>query len=106
VRALAAFRRERVGPATQRCHRSAEPVRVIAMFLIPTSTVRCAQCARLSGRIENGVFMPETSGARPTAARGGSRCGHCGGGLYLDPEVVPSPAQAAYVAAVRQRVAR
>jgi hypothetical protein len=76
------------------------------MSLIPVSTVRCAQCARSSGRIVNSVFVPETSSPRPTPARGGSRCGRCGGGLYLDPEEVPTPTQAAYVAAVRRSVAR
>ena len=74
------------------------------MSLIPVSTVRCAQCARSSGRIVNSVFVPETSSPAPTAGRGGSRCGHCGGGLYLEPEVDPTPAQAAYVAAVRRSV--
>jgi len=52
----------------------------------------------------NSVFVPETSSPAPTAGRGGSRCGHCGGGLYLEPEVDPTPAQAAYVAAVRRSV--
>jgi hypothetical protein len=76
------------------------------MSLIPVSTVKCAQCARSSGRIVNSVFVLETNSPAPRPARGGSRCGYCGGGLYLDPEGVPTPSQATYVAAVRRSVTR
>jgi hypothetical protein len=50
----------------------------------------------------NSVFSPEPGGATPIAARSGSRCGHCGGGLVLEPEQALTPAEATFVAAVRQ----
>ena len=71
------------------------------MFLIPTSTVRCAQCSRRSGRIVNLVFVPETGSKHPVVARGISNCGDCGGRLYFEAEVKPSREQAAFLESVR-----
>jgi hypothetical protein len=72
------------------------------MSLIPTSTVRCTTCARSAGRIVNSVFVPHADGARPLPRRTGSRCGYCGGGLYLEAEEMPTATQAAFLAAVRR----
>lgn len=69
---------------------------------IPTSTVRCLKCARPSGRIVNSVFVPEAGSPQPVSRRGGSRCGYCGSGLFLEPEETPTASQAAFVAAVRR----
>ena len=56
----------------------------------------------MSGRIVNSVFSPEPGGRRPVTSRSGSRCGHCGGGLVLEPEGAVTAEQASFVAAVRR----
>ena len=51
--------------------------------------VHCMLCGRHSGQIRDGAFRRLPS-APPLAVRGGrSRCGYCGGSLYLEAEDSP-----------------
>lgn len=51
--------------------------------------VHCMLCGRLSGHVRNGTFyrLPE---APPIVVKAGrSRCGFCGGSIYLEAEESP-----------------
>jgi hypothetical protein len=48
------------------------------------------------------VFVPTSPHNHPIAAPTGSRCGSCGGRLYLEAEGAVTAAQAAYLAAARK----
>jgi hypothetical protein len=51
--------------------------------------VSCMMCGRASGCVRNGAFERLPT-APPLDARGGrSRCGFCGGSLYLEAEDSP-----------------
>jgi hypothetical protein len=51
--------------------------------------VHCMLCGRAAGQLRDGKFRRHT-GAPPLAVRGGqSRCGYCGGSLYLEAEDSP-----------------
>jgi hypothetical protein len=51
--------------------------------------VHCMLCGRASGQVRNGKFQRLPS-APPLATRAGqSRCGFCGGSLYLEAEDSP-----------------
>jgi hypothetical protein len=51
--------------------------------------VHCMLCGRPSGQVRNGAFRRLPS-APPLAVRAGkTRCGYCGGSLYLEAEDSP-----------------
>jgi hypothetical protein len=51
--------------------------------------VHCMLCGRASGQVRNGAFQ-RLSSAPPLKQQGGSsRCGFCGGSLYLEAEDSP-----------------
>jgi hypothetical protein len=51
--------------------------------------VHCMLCGRASGQVRDGAFR-RFQGAPPLAVRAGqSRCGFCGGSLYLEAEDSP-----------------
>ena len=51
--------------------------------------VHCMLCGRASGQLRDGAFRRLAS-APPLAVRDGqSRCGYCGGSLYLEAEDSP-----------------
>jgi hypothetical protein len=51
--------------------------------------VHCMLCGRASGQVRDGTFRRLPS-APPLAVRAGrSRCGYCGGSLYLEVEDSP-----------------
>lgn len=51
--------------------------------------VHCMLCGRASGQVRNGSFQ-RGAGAPPLKTQGGrSRCGFCGGSLYLEAEDSP-----------------
>jgi len=51
--------------------------------------VHCMLCGRASGQVRNGTFHRLRT-APPLKTQGGSsRCGFCGGGLYLEAEDSP-----------------
>jgi hypothetical protein len=51
--------------------------------------VHCMLCGRASGQVRNGKFRRLPS-APPLKAQGGqSRCGFCGGSLYMEAEDSP-----------------
>ena len=51
--------------------------------------VHCMLCGRHSGQVRDGTFR-RLQGAPPLAVRAGkSRCGYCGGSLYLEAEDSP-----------------
>ena len=51
--------------------------------------VHCMLCGRHSGHVRDGTFR-RLPGAPPLAVRAGkSRCGYCGGSLYLEAEDSP-----------------
>jgi hypothetical protein len=51
--------------------------------------VHCMMCGRAAGHVRNGSFVRLPS-APPLAVRGGrSRCGFCGGNVYLEAEDSP-----------------
>ncbi len=51
--------------------------------------VSCMMCGRPSGHVRNGTFQRLPS-APPLVAKGGrSRCGFCGGNVYLEAEDSP-----------------
>ena len=66
--------------------------------------VSCMMCGRASGYVRNGAFEKLPS-APPLAARGGrSRCGFCGGNVYLEAE--DSPVALRPVESLEERRAR
>jgi hypothetical protein len=51
--------------------------------------VHCMLCGRASGQVRNGAFRRH-AGAPPLKVQNGkSRCGYCGGSLYLEAEDSP-----------------
>ena len=54
--------------------------------MVTMYSVNCMMCGRSSGQVRNGVFYRGTA-APPLENRSGrSRCGFCGGNLYLEPD--------------------
>jgi len=49
----------------------------------------------------NGVFVPNRRVRNPVAGKNGSRCGECGGNLYLEPDESITPFMATQIAAQR-----
>jgi hypothetical protein len=54
--------------------------------MVTNYSVNCMMCGRASGQIRGGVFH-RVPGAPALENRAGrSRCGFCGGNLYLEPD--------------------
>jgi hypothetical protein len=49
----------------------------------------------------NGSFVPNQRVKRPMPGKSGSRCGECGGNLYLEPDESVTPFMATQLAAQR-----
>jgi hypothetical protein len=47
------------------------------------------------------MFVPNGRVAKPVAGKSGSRCGECGGNLYLEPDESITPFMATQIAAQR-----
>jgi hypothetical protein len=69
--------------------------------LIQVFNVQCVMCGRASGQLINGGFVPNQRVKRPVPGKSGSRCGECGGNLYLEPDESVTPFMATQLAAQR-----
>ena len=63
--------------------------------LVQVFNVQCVMCNRAAGQLLDGVFLPHERNPRPVATKTGSRCGGCGGNLYLEPDEAITPYMAA-----------
>jgi hypothetical protein len=66
--------------------------------LIQVFNVQCVMCGRAAGQIIDGIFVPNAHVHKPVAAKNGSRCGECGGNLYLEPDESITPFMATQLA--------
>ena len=67
--------------------------------LISVFNVQCVMCGRGCGLLLGGSFIPREGISRPKAGKNGeSRCGECGGNLYLEPDDAVTPFMAAQIA--------
>ena len=69
--------------------------------LVQVFNVQCVMCGRAAGQLLDGVFLPNQHTRAPIAGNGGSRCGECGGNLYLEPDEAVTPFMASQLAAKR-----
>jgi hypothetical protein len=69
--------------------------------LIQVFNVQCVMCGRASGQLINGSFVQNQRVKRPVPGKNGSRCGECGGNLYLEPDESVTPFMATQIAAKR-----
>jgi len=69
--------------------------------LIQVFNVQCVMCGRAAGQLMNGTFVPNHRVNRPVPDKNGSRCGECGGNLYLEPDESVTPFMATQIAAER-----
>ena len=70
--------------------------------LIQVFNVQCVMCGRAAGQVLNGRFLPSLSTRAPALGTNGtSRCGECGGNLYLEPDESVTPFMAAQIAEQR-----
>jgi hypothetical protein len=69
--------------------------------LIQVFNVQCVMCGRAAGQLMNGVFVPNQRVHHPVPGKNGSRCGECGGNLYLEPDESVTPFMATQIAAQR-----
>ena len=69
--------------------------------LIQVFNVQCVMCGRAAGQLMNGVFVPNQRVRTPSPGKNGSRCGECGGNLYLEPDESITPFMASQIAAQR-----
>ena len=69
--------------------------------LIQVFNVQCVMCGRAAGQVLDGVFVPNHRVRSPVAGKTGSRCGECGGNLYLEPDESITPFMATQIAAQR-----
>ena len=69
--------------------------------LIQVFNVQCVMCGRAAGQVMSGVFVPNGRVRTPVASKTGSRCGECGGNLYLEPDESITPFMATQIAAQR-----
>ena len=69
--------------------------------LIQVFNVLCVMCNRAAGQVMNGTFVPNKRVLAPVAGKNGSRCGECGGNLYLEPDESVTPFVATQIAAQR-----
>lgn len=66
--------------------------------LVRVFNVQCVMCGRASGQLLNGTFVSNGKARLPVATPTGSRCGECGGNLYLEPDDAITPFMAAQIA--------
>jgi hypothetical protein len=69
--------------------------------LIQVFNVQCVMCGRAAGQLMNGAFVPNQRVRMPVPAKDGSRCGECGGNLYIEPDESVTPFMATQIAAQR-----
>ncbi|HYW88480.1 MAG TPA: hypothetical protein VFB50_11955 [Chloroflexota bacterium] len=69
--------------------------------LIQVFSVQCVMCGRAAGQVMDGIFVPNQRVHRPVAGKNGSRCGECGGNLYLEPDESITPFMATQLATQR-----
>jgi hypothetical protein len=74
--------------------------------LIQVFNVQCVMCGRAAGQLMNGMFVPNQRVKTPIAGKSGSRCGECGGNLYLEPDESITPFMATQIAAKRLEVTK
>jgi hypothetical protein len=73
--------------------------------LIQVFNVQCVMCGRAAGQLMNGMFVPNQRVRTPIAGKNGSRCGECGGNLYLEPDESITPFMATQIANQRSGTA-
>ncbi|MBV9171358.1 MAG: hypothetical protein JOZ81_14875 [Chloroflexi bacterium] len=69
--------------------------------LIQVFNVQCVMCGRAAGQLMNGVFVHNQRVRVPIPGKSGSRCGECGGNLYLEPDESVTPFMATQIQAQR-----
>ncbi|MBV9579328.1 MAG: hypothetical protein JO057_12135 [Chloroflexi bacterium] len=69
--------------------------------LIQVFNVQCVMCGRASGQLIDSSFVPNQRVKRPVPGKNGSRCGECGGNLYLEPDESVTPFMATQIATQR-----
>ena len=69
--------------------------------LVQVFNVQCVMCGRAAGQLMNGTFVPSQRVRMPVPGKTGSRCGECGGNLYLEPDESVTPFMATQIAAQR-----
>lgn len=69
--------------------------------LVQVFNVQCVMCGRAAGQLMNGTFVPGGRSRAPVPSRTGSRCGECGGNLYLEPDESITPFMASQILAER-----
>src|SRR5260370_35104161 len=69
--------------------------------LIQVFNVQCVMCGRAAGQLMNGAFVPNQRVRTPVPGKNGSRCGECGGNLYLEPAEPVTPFMPTQTAAQR-----
>ena len=70
--------------------------------LVQVFNVQCVMCGRAAGQLLDGRFVLNPQARAPIPAKnGGSRCGECGGNLYLEPDESITPFMAAQIAEQR-----
>ena len=69
--------------------------------LVQVFSVQCVMCGRAAGQLLNGTFLPSEKTRAPIPGKNGSRCGECGGNLYLEPDESITPFMAAQLTAER-----
>lgn len=69
--------------------------------LIQVFNVQCVMCGRAAGQLMHGTFVPNPRVRTPVPAKNCSRCGECGGNLYLEPDESVTPFMATQIAAQR-----
>jgi hypothetical protein len=67
--------------------------------LVQVYNVQCVMCGRAAGQLMNGTFVPNQRVRTPVPCKNGSRCGECGGNLYLEPDESVTPFMATQIAA-------
>ncbi len=77
-----------------------------ATRLVRVFTVQCVMCGRAAGQIMNGVFVKNQHTPAPIPDAKGSRCGECGGNLYLEPDDAITPFMASQLLAERAAAAQ
>ena len=73
--------------------------------LIQVFSVQCVMCGRAAGQVMDGIFVPNQRVHRPVAGKNGSRCGECGGNLYLEPDESVTPFMAETITTTCERSA-
>jgi hypothetical protein len=67
--------------------------------LVQVYNVQCVMCGRAAGQLMSGTFVPNERVSKPIPSKNGSRCGECGGNLYLEPDESVTPFMATQIAA-------